>query len=74
MDTFKRTLLRLKVEGMTIDILHNVLLVYKGTQNNVIPYQKSPEESFMSHRLRTNQHLMLKKDPHVKNGTSESRS
>ncbi|CAH8535475.1 unnamed protein product [Dicrocoelium dendriticum] len=52
-DTFKRSLLKMRGEGTTQEILDTFLLVYRSTSNPQVPNQLSPAEALMGRKLRT---------------------
>ena len=52
-DTFKRTLQKLKGEGITEELVQKFLLCYRFTPCPSSPYQKSPAENFLGRQIRT---------------------
>lgn len=57
-DTFKRTLLKLKGEGTLKENLETFLLSYRSTPNAALAETKTPAEALMGRRLRTPLDLM----------------
>ncbi|KAK6741802.1 hypothetical protein RB195_009587 [Necator americanus] len=58
-DTFKRTLAKLKGEEPTVDALQMFLMAYRSTPCPSAPDQRPPVEAFLGSRLRTELDLML---------------
>ena len=52
-DTFKRTIQKLKGEGITEELVQKFLLCYRSTPCPSSPNQKSPAEIFLGRQIRT---------------------
>ena len=52
-DTFKRTIQKLKGEGITEELVQKFLLTYRSTPCPASPDQKSPAENFIGRQIRT---------------------
>ena len=52
-DTFKRTIQKLKGEGVTEELVQKFLLTYRSKPCPASPDQKSPAESFIGRQIRT---------------------
>ncbi|CAH8499886.1 unnamed protein product [Dicrocoelium dendriticum] len=60
-DTFKRTLVKMRGEGTTQEILDIFLLMYRSTPNPQVPNNASPSEALMGRKIRTVNSLLLPK-------------
>ncbi|MFH4976831.1 hypothetical protein AB6A40_003540 [Gnathostoma spinigerum] len=58
-DTFKRSILKLKGEGPTAEILQTFLLNYRSSPNPTLENSVSPAELFLGRKLRTSLNLLI---------------
>ncbi|XGW17401.1 hypothetical protein V3C99_002198 [Haemonchus contortus] len=62
-DTFKRSLLKMKNHGPTLDALHTFLFTYRNTPCTASPNGRCPAENFLGRRLRNALDLLKPSEP-----------
>ncbi|PIO58024.1 integrase core domain protein, partial [Teladorsagia circumcincta] len=60
-DTFKRSLAKMKNNGPTVDALQTFLFTYRNTPCTASPFGRSPAENFIGRRLRSTLDLLKPK-------------